>query len=328
MATFLNSPMSLISVQDTQPRLWSFTSDTTYLSRPAKPMPTKKPETYIPTAFYSSNVSLNTLTNAESGPNAPTTRRQSNQQNYALYQMLRNIEAELTSQRSILLELRSRVSYLEKKSNPEYQCDATPIARTQTNDYQVQSKHASNQYARVSRAWWEACQNFARNCDTPFDADELLGRQRRFSGFDFNFDTRRSKTPPSSPIPKINEVPAQSSPAELHASPLPETSASRQVVFSYLHSRRAQDLQPGDDIVEHIVNIDEERVPIPPKLQSPPQSRKSASTSASLEEITALPVVPVRSASQMIREKAPQGCLKKLKHAFNCKGLFAKKKYD
>ncbi|KAF2124562.1 hypothetical protein P153DRAFT_390602 [Dothidotthia symphoricarpi CBS 119687] len=73
---------------------------------------------------------------------------------------LQNIQDELVAHRTIILNVQSRVSHTEH--NP-----CTVEGANELNDAHSHTRHASEE----SQKWWQACQNFADNCDTPFNAN-------------------------------------------------------------------------------------------------------------------------------------------------------------
>lgn len=253
---------------------------------------------------------------------ASTTKSDLRRSDDKLADMLRSIQAELAMQREIMLDVQARVSSLEQQSN---NINYTKPGREADPSHDSTSRASA--LTRESRTWWEACQNFAHNCDTPFPATEFLATPRRFSGFDFNFSTLKTSPPPAEPkTPEVDDVPSLT-PGSEHDE---HSKASTPERCESSHPARPsstpkptvkQDEDVSSDIVERILHFDKVKIPQPPILQSPPRNLRSKETSSSSydENITALPVMPLRPVTM------PVGSEKGVRQHIRIRSLFTYK---
>lgn len=279
-------------------------------------------------------------------PSEPSTARlQLQQSNQRLLELLESVQGELDKQRALMRDIQSRVSTLEQESNSNTVTRVQSMATPTKTISQIRSKQPSSNLPLESRTWWEACQNFAHNCDTPFNATEFLATPPRFSGldFDFNFDTDDDAhtivAPSAAPVPDLTDVPgltpeseedditmyifsetrpasALSPPADAGA--VPVITRPRAVTFPCVHASDTRtETETETDILERIVEVSRFKMPRPPMLQSPPRSVKSSASVVALEDgnedITALPVMPSREPTpvESVR-KAGHGKMKSL----------------
>ncbi|KAJ4364142.1 hypothetical protein N0V83_009597 [Neocucurbitaria cava] len=198
-----------------------------------------------------------------------------------------------------MLDIQSRVSNLERSSSTigEKIGDGAPYDKT---------KYASSE----SQTWWEACQNFARNCDTPFSANEFLRTPRRFSGFDFHFDAFKSRprTPPLTPEEEADGMQNNTPSASFNPKP------------------RGSNEHSNDNVLERVPEFDKTRILTPPNLQTPPGSvhNKSLSVLSVEADITALPELPTEPAPPLVAERS-QRSYKGIKRMFTYKALLKSK---
>ncbi|KAF2844645.1 hypothetical protein T440DRAFT_314958 [Plenodomus tracheiphilus IPT5] len=340
MATFLHSPMSPGSgtsfsfIEGTSVCDFVHLSDALEVeeNKSSKQQNHESQATYTPQmrTFYQP-------TRLQSPSEPPTARTQLQQSNVRLLELLESVQEELDKQRNLMRDIQNRVSTLEQESDSNTiarsQSIATPAKTTSHARSKSPSKHTSL-LPLESRAWWEACQNFAHNCDTPFNATDFLATPRRFSGlqFDFNFDNDAAQTavaPPASPVPELHEVPVLTPESEedtdthrVVALPPPGDAIitrPRAVTFPSI-----QPTEAGSDILERVVEFSHIKIPRPPILQSPPRSLKSKVSTTALEdcgeEITALPVMPPREPTPVENVKS-RGGHRKIKSLFMVKTL-------
>lgn len=126
--------------------------------------------------------------------------------------MLQNIQAELYAHRSIMLDIQSRVSHLEK-SRPVSgisSCTGTDMRARERERLDAHNKLIA--IAPEGQAWWEACQNFARNSNPPISAGEFLRTPVPVSAFEPAWNNRFSghmsilETPPITPPEQKSSV--------------------------------------------------------------------------------------------------------------------------
>jgi hypothetical protein len=209
-----------------------------------------------------------------------TTKSQLRQTNQVLIQMLNSIQSELAAHRTIMLDIQHRVSHLEYESNASVNGSETPQAALQALEgSKSASRRSSKMVPAEGKAWWEACQNYARNAEPPMSAREFLRTPVRYSGFDFAFGIPIEVTPPATP-PSVDDLP-----------PLTPTSEDGDGEGSDLGTPVRHDISFGEDVLastpkmEHMaletqVDIQEQTVevakgkmPAPPLLQPPPSGK-------------------------------------------------------
>lgn len=250
-----------------------------------------------------------------------TTKAELRESNHQLFEMLQDVQSELATHRTLLQDIQSRLSFLEN--------DAPTMVGTCEPDMlsPVEEKIAAPTRAapppprRPSslippglerQSWWQACQNFAENCDTPFNAQEFLGKSSALDDFEFHFGglpTDGGARPESTPILDLDELPALS-PSSSHLpeiaeltlddSPSPRISTSTissasPSVFSLEPAPRtsnltALDADEIDQIIEQIVEF-KKPATLPPLLLHPPPTSRASMLSVD-DGITALPDLP------------------------------------
>jgi hypothetical protein len=240
--------------------------------------------------------------------------------------MLENVQKELVAHRSLMLDMQSRMAHLEQSSRNHSHKATAPVDRKATTP-----RHPRHATTRETQTWWEACQNFAHNCDTPFSATEFLKTPRRLSGFDFNFQPQKPHRQDST-TPELNEVPAltPASDGEEHSSFLdtPERrpdNKSDDAREAHL-GQRNDDVDAYSDIVEHIVEFDKMRISPTLVLQTPPRSLRSVRSKVEAvgdgeEGITALPKFERPVTPPPVVDTSPQQQQKRIKSFFKYKGL-------
>lgn len=260
---------------------------------------------------------------------ASTSKSQLRRSNEILTETLESIKRELGHQRTIMLSLQTRILQIECESHSAKMVHPTQRKISiQGEDGSPPSSNMSN-ITRESQTWWEACQNFAHNCDTPFNATEFLKTPQPLSGFDFNFGVQDDYPGAPPGTPALEDVPG------LTPSSLRDEQSNKSLKESFkamnrpfpLSNRSTSPSEAGSDIVERIVEFDRVRIPAPPILQTPPRSIRSKPESVmSVEEdITALPSMPPRPESV---ERSPKRQHGRIKSLFMYKALLRTKTSD
>ncbi|KAH7377340.1 hypothetical protein BKA66DRAFT_588925 [Pyrenochaeta sp. MPI-SDFR-AT-0127] len=296
MATFLKSPMSPSSLQTFSFHAGTAKNDTTHLSGATMLDFSNGREAYLATADTSPSEAFNLDQQSRRSSYASTTKSQLRHSNHTLIEMLQNIQTELTAHRSIMLDIQSRVSNLEHTTRVDNKEGSVRLP--EINEVQLPPIKRTSNLTRESQAWWESCQNFAHNCDTPFNVNEFLKTPRRFSGFDFNFEAMKAKqgTPPMTP--EVDDIPGLTPASDRDEHSDADTHEDLAQPFTDARFPTSDPTlgngDDGSDIVERIVEFDKIKIPMPPLLQSPPRSlrSKSASILSPEEGITALPDLP------------------------------------
>lgn len=284
---------------------------------------------YLPKGNTTLNRFSDITTSTKRASYASTTKSELRQSNQQMFEMLQNLQTELATHRAIMLDIQSRLSFLEQDAptmvdscGPEVLSPVVDeLKPPQRSPPPPPPKHASLVIppGRESQSWWQACQNFAENCDTPIDPQEFLKTPSPFEDFDFHFgglataDTVRPETPVEL---AIDDVPALSPESERHSSggagietdveetvahsPEPERQSSESVesrspsIFSECAPRLSgltmEHCEEIDSIIEQVVEF-KKPAALPPLLLHPPPSGRTASI-LSVEEITALPDCP------------------------------------
>lgn len=297
MATFLKSPMSPSSLHTFSFHEGIAKKDTTHLSGATMLDFSNGPGAYLATADTSPNEVSNSRSMSRRSSYASTTKSKLRKSNHNLIEMLQSIQTELTAHRSIMLDIQSRLSHLEHPSFFN-----SKVGRPNDSPEVMEVEHApikrDNNITRESQAWWESCQNFAQNCDTPFNVNEFLKTPRRLSGFEFNFEALNTKpvTPPITP--EMDDIPGLTPASDRDEQSDAGTSEDFAQILTDARFPTSDPTlrndEDGSDIVEQIVEFDKIKIPMPPLLQSPPRSlrSKSASILSPGEDITALPNLP------------------------------------
>ncbi|KZM25819.1 uncharacterized protein EKO05_0002600 [Ascochyta rabiei] len=263
---------------------------------------TKEPKIYVPTGNKTLNRFSDITTSTRRSSYASTTKSQLRQSNQKLFEMLQNVQTELATHRAIMHDLQTRLSFIEQDAPtmvedcaPEILSPADDLKPPQRPPPPPPPRRTSSLIppGRESQSWWQACQNFAENCETPFDAQEFLKTSARFEDFDFHFGglSTGGESHPPSPI-EIIVTPALSpkskrQPSENDGPRLPIILSERAPRTSSL---TVEDEEERDSIIEQIVEFRRPAV-LRPLLLHPPPSGRTASF-LSVEEITALPDLP------------------------------------
>ncbi len=317
------------------------------------------PEAYLATIQDASPAELPPKMERESNRTsyASTTKSQIRQSNYQFMEMLQSIQEELSLHRSIMTDIQSRISKLEQPAPLEFKVNS-PLA-TYESRYPP-SRKTSNVGQECYSSWTTRPSPAPLLQTTTIESSARSGSgylrtPRRFSGFDFNFDSLKQTldTPPRTPDPgeastsaieadglilasEIDQGPEVDTPSRqaetinrhiatfggaLTSHTIP--SNPPQSPISELPSESWEHYQEESDIVEHVIEFDMIHVPRPPKLQSPPRSSRSkplSSTPTSREEyITALPEVPLSlSATSSGMQKGGQPCQRGIKSLILC----------
>ena len=117
-----------------------------------------------------------------------TTKSALRASNATLIDMLQNIQVELFSHRSIMLDIQSRVTQLEQRPT-----SMTTYTEIDNVEHQTGTTHDVKSPANPEGSeWWKACQNFARNSNPPLSAGDFLRTPQPSSAFG-------PETPPSTP---------------------------------------------------------------------------------------------------------------------------------
>ncbi|KAL6702790.1 hypothetical protein ACN47E_000926 [Coniothyrium glycines] len=299
MATFLRSPMSPSPAQDTfyihsaRDPAARFSGATTFACPDEAGIYTTTPTT-LPV------MTCAPVTRKRRSSSVSTSKSHLRESNNTLTEMLDSVQKELTIHRTIMLDMQSRIVHIERLSHLSTSSRHNPNSRGRPRNPRRCS------LTLESQAWWEACQNFAHNCDTPFNAAEFLRTPRRFSGFDFDLEAevqgKKHCTTPTAP-PELEDVPALTPASDMDERDervdTPETHVKLQEKENRGHDR-APELAPRHDttdILERVVSFNKLRIPPPPILQSPPRSlrsnpSKTVSVCSRDESLTALPMMP------------------------------------
>ncbi|KAG9194347.1 hypothetical protein G6011_04382 [Alternaria panax] len=221
------------------------------------------------------------------------TKSQLRQTNRTLIEIVHSVQAELATQREAMLDMQTRIIQLENTSQIKTQ-DFAPrhtIAGHRRRS-QIRSKEGAS---RETQRQWDAFQKDVDMLCPPIIANEFWKSPSRFSGFNFNFDLLETKPKSVPPPPDVDDVP------DLTPDEQPEayTPGHRRIPPRITRIRTADPTtmyhDAVSDIREHIIEFDKIKIPMPPKLQTPPRSVRSklASMHSRDDEITALPQIPV-----------------------------------
>ena len=262
---------------------------------------------YLPIGNTTLNRFSDITTSTKRASFASTTKSELRQSNQQLFEMIQSLQAELATHRAIMLDIQSRLSFIEQDAPTMVEDGATEIFSPAVDELKPPQRpppppprRASSLIppGRESQSWWQACQNFAENCDTPFSAQEFLKAPGGFEDFDFHFgglatgDTSEDVQPSSPMEVKIEDTPALSPKSERQSSEVARLRSPS--IFSEGAPRTSgltlTDSDEPDDIIEQIVDF-KKPAALPPLLLHPPPSGRTASL-LSVEEITALPDLP------------------------------------
>jgi hypothetical protein len=163
---------------------------------------------------------------------ASTTKSELRNSNQQMFEMLQSVQTELATHRTILADIQSRLSFLEHDAPTMVESCAPEVLSPVVDELKPPQrappppppKRASLVIppGRESQSWWQMCQKFAENCDTPCDPQEFLGKTPSgFDDFDFHFGglpTTESVRPATPVDLEIDNVPALSPTSERHSS--------------------------------------------------------------------------------------------------------------
>jgi len=254
---------------------------------------------------------------------ASTTKSELRNSNQQMFEMLQSVQTELATHRTILADIQSRLSFLEHDAPTMVESCAPELLSPVVDELKPPQrappppppKRASLVIppGRESQSWWQMCQKFAENCDTPCDPQEFLGKTPScFDDFDFHFGglPTTDSVRPATPVDlEIDNVPGLSPTSERHSSGDAEVEieAGESVAPERLSSESVESRSPSivsegqprlsgltmehceeiDNIIEQVVEF-KKPAALPPLLLHPPRSARTVSR-PSVEEITALP---------------------------------------
>ncbi|KAF2013891.1 hypothetical protein BU24DRAFT_424923 [Aaosphaeria arxii CBS 175.79] len=214
---------------------------------------------------------------------ASTTKSELRRSNHLLIEMLQNIQAELTTHRTILLDVQHRVTHLENESVASLHDDEPLISALQRLEGRASKRNSTMVPPPESQSWWQACQNFAHNSDTPMSANEFLKTPVRFSGLGWEYGVpTRPHTPPLSP-PEVDDIPALTPTSEHEEHSDDDTPRKLQhkdndAVVSEVRSATPHITEGNDDydVKEHTVEVDKRNMPPPPNILPAPAGKSVA----------------------------------------------------
>ncbi|KAJ8118698.1 hypothetical protein OPT61_g385 [Boeremia exigua] len=311
-----------------QPKESTATPKDTVIRKPVtkvsvvKDVVNKEDVVYLPIGNTTLNRFSDITTSTKRASYASTTKSELRQSNQQMFEMLQNLQAELATHRALMLDIQSRLSFLEHDAPTIVELSAPEALSPAVETIKAPQRPPPPPPRRTSslippglerQSWWEACQHFAENCDTPFNAQEFLKTPSHFDDFDFHFGglaTDVEVEPETLVEIDIEDVPALSPESENHDSEIevepftlssePERQSSEDAesrspsIFSEGAPRTSgltmDQCEDIDNIVEQIVEF-KKPAALPPLLLHPPPSGRTASI-MSVEEITALPGLP------------------------------------
>jgi hypothetical protein len=247
------------------------------------------PEGTIAAAYATSHTHNNkSLSKSRRSSHASSTKSQLKQTNHTLLEMLRNVQIQLATQTGAMIDMQRRIAQLECASTKAY----APGNAKAAYDKPLPQINSREDLTRETKKWWEACQNYAKNADPPFNATEFFRSPARFSGFNFDFDIMKTiptATPDLDDVPSLTWTPDQNEQAEAFIPGMrripPRINRARTTGMYH---------DAVNDIKEHVVEFDKVNISAPPMLQTPPKSARSRLTAVYSrdDEITALPQMP------------------------------------
>jgi hypothetical protein len=260
-----------------------------------------------------SQTSRSSMANSKRCSVASTTKSSLRNSNHLLIEMLQNITTELAAHRSILLDVQSRVSHLEHESIN----NDPPLSALRALEGQ-RSKRNSRLLPPEGQAWWEACQNFARNSEEPMSAKEFLRTPRRFSGFDWKYShapSQGSHTPPATP-PTVDEVPTLTPTSEEEGDHSDVHTPTKHDITIKVDEQEAtpKTTDIETDIKEHTVEVDKNNMPPAPVLLPPPVGKP-------------MPIIPEAPVAVQTLEN-PQRYYKGIKSATTYRALMKNNKSE
>jgi hypothetical protein len=301
METFLNSPNT------PNPAQTFYNDDSMYRSHKANLSGATMldllsgPEGSIVAAYETSGVHQRSSKPRRSSQTS-ITKSQLRQTNRNLVEIIHNVQTELAIQREAMLDMQKRILQLESTSEI-YTQDFTP--RHSVADHHKRSQIGSaERVTRETQRRWDAYQNDVDMLGPPLVAQEFWKSPSRFSGFNFNFDLLETMPKSLRSAPGVDDVPSltpDNQPEVYH--PEVYTPGHRRIPPKITRIKTSNPTtmyhDAVSDIREHVIEFDKIRIPMPPKLQTPPRSSRSKLTSmySRDDEITALPQIPFQPAT-------------------------------
>ncbi|KAH6639208.1 hypothetical protein C7974DRAFT_388031 [Boeremia exigua] len=290
-----------------------------------KDVATKEDVVYLPISNTTLNRFADITTTTKRASYATTTKAELRQSNQQMFEMLQTLQTELATHRTLMLDIQSRLSFLEQDAPTMVDLSASEALSSPLDEPKAPSRPPPPPPRRPSsliepglerQSWWQACQNFAENCDTPFNVKEFITTPSRFEDFDFHFgglptDGVRPQTPVEIDIENVPALSPESAANDSDVSDIEvEEPFSLSPEAGRPSSEDAESLSPSifsegaprtsgltmtdcediDNIIEQIVEF-RKPAALPPLLLHPPPSGRDASI-FSVEEITALPDLP------------------------------------
>ncbi|KAF1955048.1 hypothetical protein CC80DRAFT_536453 [Byssothecium circinans] len=213
-----------------------------------------------------------------------TSKSQLRHTNHLLIGMLQNIQSELETHRTIMLDIQHRVSHLESESEVGRDEDRHLSTLHVLEGSKNASQRNSMRVPQEGLSWWQACQAFARNSEPPISAAEFLRTPKRVSGFEFDFfrpQSEKPNTPPSTP-PQIDDLPPLTPTSEDGENSDLDTPTRHDIFVGedmYTSTPRMSPTQPDvdDEIKGQEVEVNKKHMPMPPILMPPPAGKNIAS---------------------------------------------------
>jgi hypothetical protein len=236
---------------------------------------TKQPKIHLITTSpaVSKRSSLMASSKRASVNTTSTTKSQLRHSNHLLIEMLQNIQSELATQRTIMLDIQHRVSHLEDESSIGEDNSNTLAALKALEGGKDASRRSSKMIGPEGLFWWETCRNFARNSESPIDMGEFLRTPRPSSGLK---ESLRPNTPPTTP-PAVDDLPPLTPTSEECDSnvstPMKHDILLGEEIFSSTPRGSGVDDDAGSDIKERVVEVNKKRLPAPPVLLPPPGAK-------------------------------------------------------
>ncbi|PVH93105.1 hypothetical protein DM02DRAFT_697500 [Periconia macrospinosa] len=209
-----------------------------------------------------------------------TTKSQLRHSNQLLIGMLQNIQSELETHRTILLDVQQRVTHLEDESESSVYHDASHSA-LRALEGNKRGSWLPPLPPPEGLSWWQACQAFARNSEPPISATEFLRTPRPCSAIDW----------PLAPSPVVEKVTPPATPP--HVEDLPPLTPTSDSENSNLSTPIRHDINLGQEITSPTpkldlvdseiksieVEFDKKKLPAPPLLKPAPAAKRPATSS-------------------------------------------------
>jgi hypothetical protein len=332
MAAYINAPLcsypgTVLPIHEESYQSYKkHLSDTTIAEFPkAIAGPAPKPKTNTTINRFSKETATTRRSSQASSYSSPT-KSQLMETNKRLIEMLQAMQTELASHKAMMLDLQSRISLLEHDAagiEEEAPAHVSPVLLEQL---QLDLPSPVIPAGRESMSWWEACRNFADNCDTPFSAQEFLKTPGDYDEFDFHFgglvtnpsvvnigmnpDVEPASPPAVADLPSLTPTSDRDEQSQ-SSSPI---LSPQEVVEDLTLISTSEDGFEYDDIVERIVEFSKPRT-LRPLLLHPPPTGKS--TSDLDMGITALPQFPAETEAAEPSKRHSKG----IRGMFNYKKL-------